>query len=43
MQDSYDFNVTIFNQSIEHQMLKTRSAIETGMNLNILFVKIARS
>ena len=43
MQDSYDLNVTIFNQPIEYQMLMTASAIETGMNFNILLVKMARA
>ena len=43
MQDSYNLYVSIFNQPIEYQMLMATSAIETGMNLNILFVKMARS
>lgn len=43
MQDSYNLNVTIFNQPIEYQMLMATSAIEARMNLNILLVKMARS
>ena len=41
MQDSYNLYIIIINQSIEYQMAIATSAIKTGMNLNILLVKMA--